>query len=164
MATLYEITGIYKRLEQALYDPEYTEYGEALYETLAAVDGEFESKAEGYAKILRHLQADGAALREEETRMAERRHALEARAAKLKETLQAAMETVGATKFKTPLFSFNIQNNPPSVDILDMRRIPAEYLVIREPEPDKQKIKAAINAGQNVPGAALKQTRGLRIR
>ena len=71
----------------------------------------------------------------------------------------------GKVKFKTDLFSFNIQNNTPSVVIDNIDDIPIEYLVLQEPEINKKKIAADIKAGVNLSYFAhLEQSRSLRIK
>ena len=73
--------------------------------------GEIEEKADGYAKIIKGMQGDIEALKAEENRLVARRKALENRQQALKSNLEANMREMGKTKFKTALFSFNIQKN-----------------------------------------------------
>ena len=70
----------------------------------------------------------------------------------------------GKTKFKAGVFNFAIQNNPPSVEIYDETLIPEQYLVEQPAKIDKAGIKELLKQGEEVPGAELKQTKGLRIR
>ncbi|MCV2528163.1 siphovirus Gp157 family protein, partial [Melissococcus plutonius] len=63
------------------------------------------------------------------------------------------------TKFRTPLFSFGIQNNTPKVEITDESLIPEEFIKT-ETKIDKKAIKAV----GNVPGVKIVQTESLRIR
>jgi len=76
------------------------------------------------------------------------------------------MIATGKTKFKTALFSFGIQKNPPSVKLdegnLDL--IPEEYLVPQDPKVDKKKILAELKEGKEFTWATLSQTESLRIR
>jgi hypothetical protein len=78
------------------------------------------------------------------------------------------MEATGKTKFKTQLFSFNVQNNPASVvmDEQDVANIPERFLKHKDPEIDRKAIKDAIKAGDEdaMDIAHLEQTRGLRIK
>ena len=74
------------------------------------------------------------------------------------------MIATGKTKFKTSLFSFGIQKNPPSVVIDDDQAVPFDYLVVQDPKPDKKRMLAELKAGKELPFARLKQTESLRIR
>ena len=74
------------------------------------------------------------------------------------------MIATGKTKFKTSLFSFGIQKNPPSVAILKEDSVPIDYLVVPDPQPDKKRILAELKAGATFDWAELKQTEVLRIR
>ena len=74
------------------------------------------------------------------------------------------MRETGKLKFKTTLFSFGIQKNPPSVAILKEESIPLDYLVVPDPQPDKKRILAELKAGASFDWAELRQTESLRIR
>ena len=78
-----------------------------------------------------------------------------------------AMILTGKTKFKTELFSFNVQKNPVAVVIDEqyIENIPEEYLIPQDPKVDKQKLKDDLKAGRDLEGIAhLEQTVGVRIR
>ena len=165
MANIYEITQDYLKLMELASDPEIDP--EIIADTFEGIDGELEIKAENYAKIMKNLEGDIAALKAEEERLAKKRKAIENNIKRMKVALQEAMELTGKTKFKTDLFSFGIQKNAPSVviDAADIRDIPEEYLKYKEPDVDKTAIKNAINAGVDFEGLAhLEVSQSLRIR
>ena len=163
--TLYELTGQFLNLYEMADDPDMDE--QAWFDTMEAIGGDIEAKADGYARIITQLTADAEALKGEEERLYARRKAIENSITNLKKNLQGAMELTGKTKFKTDLFSFNVQNNAPSV-VLDeqyIENIPQEYLKYRDPDIDRTKIKEDLKAGKNLDGIAhLEQTRSLRIK
>ena len=165
MATLYELTSEYLDLLAMLEDPDVDE--DLINDTLEGIDGELEVKADGYARVMRQMDADAKAIKAEEERLANRRKSLENRSAALKSRLQQMMEITGKVKFKTELFSFGIQKNPAAV-VMDeqyIENIPECYLIIQEPKIDKQKIKEDLKAGLDLEGIAhLEQTESLRIR
>ena len=77
------------------------------------------------------------------------------------------MQATGKLKFKTAAHSYWVQQNPESVviDTKDVREIPEEYLTLKEPEPNKTAIKAAIKDGVDFSGLAhIEQTEGVRWR
>ncbi|MCR5518387.1 MAG: siphovirus Gp157 family protein [Lachnospiraceae bacterium] len=165
MANIYELTQDYLRLLEMAEDPELDP--EVIADTFEGIEGELEIKAENYAKVMKNLEGDIAALKAEEERLAKKRKAIENNIKRMKGTLQEAMELTGKTKFKTELFSFGIQKNAPSVviDAADIRDIPKDYLKFKEPEVDKAAIKNAINAGVDFEGLAhLEVSQSLRIR
>lgn len=165
MANIYEITQDYLKLMELASDPEIDP--EIIADTFEGIDGELEIKAENYAKIMKNLEGDIAALKAEEERLAKKRKAIENNIKRMKAALQEAMELTGKTKFKTDLFSFGIQKNAPSVviDAANIRDIPEEYLKYKEPDVDKTAIKNAINAGVDFEGLAhLEVSQSLRIR
>ena len=63
------------------------------------------------------------------------------------------MKVTGKTKFKGQLFSFSIQKNPPSVNVIDEKLIPEEYFIPQEPTLDKKRLLTDIKSGAEIPGA-----------
>ena len=136
-------------------------------DTFEGIEGELEIKAENYAKVMKNLEGDIAALKAEEERLAKKRKAIENNIKRMKGTLQEAMELTGKTKFKTDLFSFGIQKNPAAVvmDAQYIENIPEEYLIPQEPKIDRQKLKDDLKAGKDLSGIChLEQSESLRIR
>ena len=160
--TLYELTGQYQELldmaEAEDVDPQ------VIADTMEAVGGEIEDKAEGYACIIKQLEADAVALKTEEERLAARRKSVENNIRNMKETLQNAMYATGKTKFKTNLFSFGIQKNPASLFIADMDMVPGRFMVPQPDLPDKAAIKEYLKENGDQSWAQLTQGESLRIR
>lgn len=162
---LYELTEQYQALQDMAYDPEVDE--QTLRDTMEAIWGEIEEKADGYAKIIMGMKSDIEILREEERRLTDRRRNLEARQKWLKDNLEANMREIGKTKFKTALFSFNIQKNgglePLVIDGL-IEDIPGRFLIPQDPVPNNEAIRKLL-AEKQVDWAHL-EPRGesLRIR
>lgn len=153
---LYELTGAFNQVADML---EYDSENAAIIDTLESIDLAIEEKADGYAKLIRNQEASSKAFDEEIKRMKERKQAVDNNVKRMKLSLQNAMVEIGKTKFKTDLFSFNIQKNQPSVEIIDESLVPDEYKKIKI-EFDKSAIKKA----ENVPGIKIKQSASLRIR
>ena len=169
--TLYELTGDFLSLMNMLYDEDVDE--ESLLDACEHIETQIEDKADGYAKIIKGLEANIAGIKAEEKRLEDRRTALENRAEILKHNLEGTMRAMGKTKFKTDLFSFGIRKNPASVKIAD----PAAFieqcqkdgrddlLRFKDPEIDKAAVKNAIlKDGEVIDGAEIVQTEGLQIR
>lgn len=73
----------------------------------------------------------------------------------IREAIQVAMETAELPSIKTPVATLSMRASPPRVDITDASAIPAIFMVQPPPSPDKNAIKAALKAGEVIPGAAL---------
>lgn len=164
MSSIYELAGAYLQILEMMENPDLDP--QTLADTMEGVEGELEMKAESYAKIMKNLEGDVAALKAEEERLANRRKAIENNIKNMKITLQSMMTFTGKVKFKTDLFSFGIQKNAPSVIIdTDVNNLPPEFLKFREPEADKTKIKEALKNGEDLKGYAhLETSESLRIR
>lgn len=157
---LYDLAQNYAQLLEMAEEME----SEALVDTLASLQDAIEDKAENIAKFIRNLEADAKIIREEEQRLAERRRAIEAKVDKLKMYLQEQLETAGLQKVKRPTITVSIQANPPSVDVIDETAIPIDFLIPQPAKVDKKSILERLKKGESVPGVALKQTKGVRIR
>lgn len=160
--TIYELTNDYLELlmlaESEDLDPE------AVADTLEGIAGEIEDKAENYAKVMKQMQADADGIKAEEERLHSRRASIENNIKRMKEALQNAMEATGKEKFKTELFSFGIQSNPPSVAIAEDAVIPNRFYIPQEPKLDKKKLLEELKIGIEIDGCSITQGRSLRIR
>lgn len=139
---------------------------EAVADTLESLSGDLETKAQNLALFCRNLEATAAAIKEAEAGMAKRRKAIESRIAHLKDYALASMLVAGVRKIEGPYLRIGIRDNPEAVEVFDPLQIPAEFM--RQPEPppavaDKAAIKAAIKAGNEVPGCKLTRSQRLDI-
>lgn len=160
--TLYELTGEYLSLLEMAEDEAIDQ--DTLMDTMEAIGGELEDKADGYAKIISQLAGDAESIKKQIERLTAMKDRIEGNITAMKKSLEAAMIATGKKKFKTQLFSFNIQKNAPSLDLLDKDMVPDMF---RVPQPDKIDRRAALNfIKDNGPTAwgKMKQTESLRIR
>lgn len=158
---LYEITGEILELLTMAEDLELDQ--KMIQDTMEGLDFEFEEKAEAYAKVVKTLEMDIAGLDEEIQRMTKKKATIKNNIDRLKRSLEGAMIATGKRKFKTPLFGFGIQKNPPSLNILDESKVPAEFWIEQQPKLDKKAALAYIKENK-VDWAELSQTESLRIR
>lgn len=159
---LYELTENYLNLQELLENPEVPQ--DLITSALEQVGEELEIKAENIAKLIKSLEVDIAGFKVEEKRLSTQRKALENRVKNLKEYLDGAMKLTGKRKFKGELFSFNIQPNTPSVEVLEEKLIPEKYFIKQDPVLDRKAVLSDFKNGEDIPGVEIKQTESLRIR
>ena len=155
---LYELSVAFQEVQNMDLDPE------VMKDTLDSIEDAIENKAENIAKLIRNLESDVSAYKEEEDRLKTKRQATENKVKWLKTYLEDNMKLTGKTKFKSGMFNFSIQKNPASVNIIDENILPKDFLIPQPPKVDKTALKDVLKTGVEVPGAELKQTEGLRIR
>ncbi|MCI9592329.1 MAG: siphovirus Gp157 family protein [Lachnospiraceae bacterium] len=146
---LYEIAEEYAALLDMLSDEEVEE--QVIRDTMEAINMEFEDKADNYAKIIRELGAGAEALKAEEERLYKRRKRMEDRSRWLKNELEANMRFTGKTKFRTDLFSFNIQKNgglqPLVIDGV-LEDIPGRFLIPQPPIINNEAVRKLLENRQ----------------
>lgn len=159
MASIYELTGIFKQIAEMEGIDEETKV-----DTLEAIDWteQFEEKVENTVKVIKNKEADVDQLKEEIDRLTKRKKSIENDITRLKTGLQGAFEITGREKVKTLLFTVSLANNQPSV-VVDEDLLPKKYF-IQTLKPDKTAIKELLKAGKKVKGAVLQESRSLRIR
>lgn len=164
MATLYEITGQFKELMDMA--EEYNLTQEDIEDTLEGLEWEFEEKADACAKVMRSMQEDVNAIDAEIKRLTNKKRVKNNNIKAVKTNLEKAMIETGKRKFKTPLFSFAIQKNAPSVVIEDEDKIPDTYRIKQPDKIDKRALINDLNDGKVFPSgvARLVQSESLRIR
>lgn len=133
MATMYELTADYMAVLEMAQDPEIDP--QAITDTLEAIGGAIEDKAENTAIIMKELEAEATKVKAEEQRLKERRASLENNVKNIKQRLFDAMKLTGKEKFRTALFNFSIAKNggkiPVIVDV-DCSELPDDLVTITE--------------------------------
>lgn len=148
---LYEITEQFKQLEKMEDLDE-----ETMLDTLESIEGEFLTKCRNVAAYFQNLDADVRELKEAESRIAARRKSIENKSNSLKEYLLRNMIATGTTKIECPEFSITLRKPSQALEVVDLDLIPEHYkketVTI---SADKNAIKAAIKAGDDIPGARI---------
>ena len=159
--TLYELKEQYQVLNKFIEDEELDR--DAFKEALNQIEGSIEDKAENYIKLIKNLQSEASIFEAEAKRMKDKQEALERKAQRIKTTLDETLQELKIKKLKAGLFSIWYQGSN-SVEVIDVEKIPCQYVMPVEPKIDKKAILQDIKAGQIVEGVEVKQTEGLRIR
>lgn len=162
--SLYELTDDFKALMDFGYDAE-TE--EAFLDTLDGILGGIQDKADAYCSVLSRFKGNVDMIKAEENRLKARREVIEHNIERMKEALQMALETMeeGGMKpeIKTGLHTIKLAGNggkQPLKVIED--KVPDSFKKIIL-ETDKEKIRAAIEAGEDVSEFAELLPRGRHV-
>lgn len=158
---LYELTGQYLELEEMAANGEIDE--QTFVDTMKSITEDIKSKADGYARVIRNLEANVEAYKNEEERLYSKRKTLENNIKRMKSNLQYCMCVTGEKKFKTELFSFNVKKNPKKLVVDKIEAVPEEFLIMQEPKVDTKALKEFV-ADNEVSYAHLEQGESLVIR
>ena len=160
MATLYELTGRY----QMIYEMDIDDETKA--DTLESIDWQeqFEEKAEGYAHVIKNLEADVAMYKAEEAAFKAKKQAAQKKLDYMKDNVMAAMTLTGQTEIRSGALTLKVQKNPESVQV-DENALPKKYFAKKiELKPDKNMLKELLKSGKKIKGAELVRTEKLVIK
>jgi septal ring factor EnvC (AmiA/AmiB activator) len=142
---------------------------DVLADTLEAVEGEYEYKIESYCKIIKNLEADMDALKNEAKRLTDKRKNLENNIDRLKVAMFESMKATGKTKVKGTIFTAAIQKNggkQPLIVAEDATtdNLPDQLVIVTE-KPNLEAIRELLEAGKVVDGFTLgERGESLRIK
>lgn len=160
MSTIYEITDDVLALMQMMEeDPE----NEVVRDTLEALTGELDVKAEGYCKVIAEFKAKEAALTSAIESLTQKKQSVSGNIDRLKKALQDAMTATGKTKIKGDLFYLYIKNNAESLDSVP-EKLPEKYMIPQEPKVDRKQLLADVKSGLVVDGVTTRRTQSLIIK
>lgn len=145
ISELYELSNDYLEVLDMMDDDTWDE--QTVMDTLEAVDGEFDYKAESMAKIIKSFQAKSDAVKEEIDRLTARRKSFENKAEFFKAVLFQNMQVIGKKKIKTALFAISIAKNggkEPLKITGNIEDIPGKYLIPQDPIPNTDAIRALL--------------------
>lgn len=158
---LFELTENYVKFFTMLEEAD--EITEELEEMANNLNIAIEEKSDNYVKMIKNLDADVEAYKNQEKIFNKKRKTAENKIAWLKKNLQASMELQGRKKVETELFTISIQKNTPALDITSEDNIGDEYYKI-ERTLNKRDLLNDIKEGLIIDGVGIKQTESLRIR
>lgn len=167
--TLYEIAQDFLALMQDIENGNIPE--EAVKDTLECVELAFEDKADNIACYIKNLNAEAAAIKAEEEKLAERRKSKEKEAERLQSYLADMLQRTGFDKVETARNKITFRKNPPKVVFADEKAFidwavsndKSYYLNYGKPTINKTNVKDAINGGEAIPGAQIISEQRLQI-
>ncbi len=144
---------------------------EAIPDTLASMDGEFDDKADNIACFIKSLQSDAQAIKSEADTLILRASTKIRKAEKLTEYLYGQLKFAGKSKIETARNILQIKINPLAVQIVNAKSFIAwakenndSLLTYKEPAPDKKAIKTALQDGIEIPNVELVRAEKLTIK
>lgn len=161
---LYELTSKRQELLDliAAMDSEDLELSDAVGDTLEALDEAIQDKAEAVASFIFSLQADSAALKQEEQRLSERRRLNDAKVERMKTYLADMLEDADIDRIKGLKYTIGFRKSE-KVQVSDVDALPERFLRVKR-EPNLTALKEALKAGQAFDGVSLTTNKNLSIR
>lgn len=152
---LYELTDAYKHvLSDDELDPQ------TVYDTLDAIKDDIEVKADGIASLIDELQNSAERKKKKAKAWQESAKVDTAKANWLQRYLTNELDNAGIKKLETDNHLLSTRNYTPSVIIDDSQKLPVDYVEEKiDYRPVKKRIREALKAGKDVPGAHLKENR-----
>lgn len=163
---LYELANDYAALLQAIENDEIPE--EAIADTLEAIKGEIEIKADNIACLLKNTEAEIKAFKEEEARLAERRKTKERVYERCKLYLSDMLLRTNVLNVETVRNKIGFRKSE-AVEVDDSFVAWAKeecpcLLTYAEPKANKTEIKKALKEGQAIEGAKLVVNQNIQIK
>jgi hypothetical protein len=148
---------------------------EAAEQKLADFLRDGSAKIEAAACVIKNIEADAQACKDEAQRLSSRSASLANNASRLKSLVGVAVDSAFDGKVKTPKFTIYMQDNPqgysvetaPDCDLLKLADMFPQFVKV-EASPKKKEITDAVKAGAELPYGLIisknPQSRSLRIR
>lgn len=134
-------------------DPELKRQAEAEIDSFIVLEVK---KVDRITSYISHLESQQAAAAAEVKRLQDRKRSLERAQERIERSVERVMTTWGMTKLEGRLSSLSLKKCPPSVEVLDQKLVPQEYLRTTVTESvDKTAAKVDLAAGREIPGLKL---------
>lgn len=163
VTSLYNLTGQYLELAHKLSNIDLDSVTVADTIEASGLPDDIALKAQGIEMVCRETVKDLPAIDAEIKRLQALKAHRVAVSDGLKAYLKRSMEAMGIEKIQCPLFTVSIRQNPASVEVFEEGMVPDEYMVAKY-SPSKTKIKEALVAGVDVPGARMAKTTRLDVK
>lgn len=156
MTKLREISDQFKEIALLAEDDG---MAEAVADTLEAIEGEFNDKAQALTSVLLNMDGDVDALDKEIKRLTARKTVIKNTQQRMKEYLRINMERCDIKRISCPLFTITCAQGREVVCIDNQDLIHNDYLNVKTSiTPDKAAITKALKDGIVIPGAHLERS------
>lgn len=156
---LYELNIRWKNLHELLENKEVDK--DTLQASLNEIGEQIEEKYENIAKVIKSLELEAKAIKEEKIRLDKREKMLERNARNLKEYLASSLQLRGISKVNTKLFTFYFRKNKKlhvDEDLLEDKYIKTLKAI------DTDSIRVDLQEGKEVKGAKLEEHESLVVK
>jgi len=159
--SLYKIEAEYIQLAEQLMDGELTPEIESALEINKET---LQNKAVNYGFVCKQLKSDVDVIDAEIDRLSALKKQRNKTIDKLKQTLSDAMQLYGLEKIETPIIKICFRESQ-SVEIDNVALLDQKFMIEKVTvSPDKNAIKKAIQAGEEVIGAVIKANQNIQIK
>lgn len=161
----YEISDLFRTAMERAVDPETGELTDSGVAEIRALTATSHHSAADLACMVREIELEADAINNAMKYMSERAQRLNNRAQKWRGYLIDTLDCMGSNAIRDARITVAIRTNPSSVRIIDNADIPLGYCreIPGRTEPDKTALKAALKAGEIIPGVELVVTRRVVI-
>ena len=146
-------------------------YLTAWFDSLTALEGEFNEKAKNVAVYIKNLTAEVNAIKAEEKRLKSRRVSAENQVERMKKYLLNSMQAIGVKKISMPRARITLRLNAESVVVENEKalidwamRHDETILKYQEPELKKTDIKELLRMGEKIPFARLERKESVMLK
>ena len=157
---LYEISVFYNQLMEAVENGDIAI--DDMKDTLDAISEDLNTKINNICKLMRNLESDEKAFKEEATRLYDCAKRAKEKREYLKEYVDETLKSMGISKVETELFKLSYRKSK-AVNITSFEALPDDYLKVTT-TIDKAGIKKALADGEEVAGAELVENMTLQIK
>ena len=125
-------------------------------EIIAIVQNEIANKGKGIIQVVRSIEADVDAVKNEIDRLTKIKRAKEKHIKKLREYTKSCMEQMNMKKLETPVGNITVRKGTSTLKIDDETKLPDKYLeIVQTYKVDKDLLKAELKAGIEIDGAYM---------
>ena len=162
---LYEITGAMEDVLDIFLESDGEDIDRENYEyTMSYLKEELKNKSSNFIKYIKNLLAEAEMAKKEAERLTTLRKTKEHKVENLKKYLIAALQGLEVKKVETELGSYGLRKSS-SIEILDIGKIPKEFIKIKEEiSVDKKEVGKYIDGGNFLEGARKVETYSLQIK
>lgn len=125
-------------------------------EIIAIVQNEIANKGKGIIQVVRSIEADVDAVKNEIDRLTKIKRAKENHIKRLREYAKSCMEQMNMKKIETPVGNITVRKGTSTLRINDETKLPDKYLeIVQTYKVNKDLLKADLKAGIEIDGAYM---------